>query len=346
MPVLLLTPLLVLLAACSGDGQKAELENYLSRLLRPLDMEAPGIDRARSPMPPRAESLRIELDGSKLDGMDFLRLRGCALQQTVARRNSSLGRVAPPSQRLLLELAFLRDAPACIDTLRSDGKDELAAAISDSVTLKHSQLPALVFNATLGNSEYRDFWRTSTSAQNYPEQTSSEVITALEQLTAAARRWLSEDYDADDMGFELALSDIARGDGGELLEALARQAAYLDAANAVIVTRMNKGPLCRTNTDSKAAAIARTVVNKFFIREVQARAANLGQRYYALMGPLRELERLLADTLPDAYVSWRDRRDTLFDAGLEAPRNHVKQLQALLGVCYAEFAPKGENTTQ
>ncbi|WP_084567019.1 DUF3080 family protein [Congregibacter litoralis] len=316
----------------------------MERLSRPLGVDAQSPAKDRSPVPPRAESLRIDLAGSKLDGMDFLRLRGCALQQTVARRNSSLGRVAPPSQRLLLELAFLRDAPTCIDTLRSDGNDELATAISESATLKRSQLPALIFNATLGNSEYRDFWRTSVPAQNYPEQTSSEVITALEQVSDGARRWLSGDYAADDMKFELALSDIARGDGGELLEALARQAAYLDAANAVISAQVDKGPLCRANTQSEAAAIVRTVVNKFFIREVQARAASLGQRYYDLSEPLRELEQLLADALPDAYADWRDNRDRRFDAGLKAPRNHVTQLQALLGVCYAEFAARDDST--
>ena len=86
-----------------------------------------------------------------------------------------------------------------------------------------------VFNATLGNREYRDFWRADAKLGPYPEGTGSEVITALESVTASAKRWLGGDYAADDAVLELALGAIALGDGGELLRALALQDAWLRA---------------------------------------------------------------------------------------------------------------------
>ncbi|EED31603.1 hypothetical protein NOR53_3458 [gamma proteobacterium NOR5-3] len=334
-----------MLTACTGGGQTGELEEYLQRLARPLDIPAQQPEIPASLLPPRAEALRIPLAGSKLDGLDFLRLRGCSLQQTVAKRNSSLGRVAPPSQRLLMELAFLREAPTCIETLRADGRDELAAIISDSIVLKRSQLPALIFNATLGNREYRDFWRATSLAQDYPGQTSSLVITALEQITTDATRWLAGDYRADETRFELALSDIAQGDGGELLDALSQQTAYLSAANALIGQALAAGPLCANNFQPAAAPILRTVVGKFFIASVQVRASDLNQRYYQLSQPIAQLESLLTGTLPRGYVSWLDQRETKLSAGLQAPRRHVDQLQQLLGTCYAEFAPGPKNDT-
>ena len=330
----------LLLAACTGGGQTSELENYLERLARPLGVAVPPVEVLKSSLPPRAESLRIGLAGSKLDGLDFLRLRGCALQQTVARRNSSLGRVAPPSQRLLLELAFLRDAPACIETLRSDKRGKLAQLIQETATLKQSQLPALIFNATLGNREYRDFWRTTDTPDDYPARTSSLAITALEQITADAIRWMSGDFQADDIAFELALSEIAKGDGGELLAALSLQAAHLNAGNALIARSIAKGPLCRDKTIGGAAPIVRTVVNKFFIGEVQARGASINQRHYSLMKPVVELESLLSAALPEDYKRWRLTREATLAKGTQATKRHVEQLQALLGICYAEFATK------
>lgn len=331
---------LLLLCACTGGGQTAELKDYLQRLSRPLGIEAAQVEILATPMPPRAESLRIPLSGSKLDGLDFLRLRGCSLQQTVARRNSSLGRVAPPSQRLLMELAFLRDAPACIDTLLSDGRKELASIISESVTLKRSQLPALIFNATLGNREYRDFWRTTEAPEDYPAQTSSLVITALEQISADAGRWLAGDYQADETDFELALADIAQGDGGELLDALSRQTVYLNAANALIEQRMSKGPLCTDNSQARTAPILRTVVGKFFVEGIQVRAAELNQRYYQLTVPITQLESLLSGVLTADYQRWQEDRRAKLSIDIGAPRRHVDQLQQLLGSCYAEFSPE------
>lgn len=340
MKALVLAGLLIPLFACTGGGQTAELADYLQRLSRPLGIEAKQVEVPLTPMPPRAESLRISLQGSKLDGLDFLRLRGCSLQQAIAKRNSSLGRVAPPSQRLLMELAFLREAPACIDTLLTDGRKELAGIISESITLKRSQLPALIFNATLGNREYRDFWRTQQAPEDYPAQTNSLVITALEQISADAKRWLAGDYQADETGFELALADIAQGDGGELLDALSRQAAYLNAANALIDRRITSSPLCTDNSQAKAAPILRTVVGKFFVERIQVRAAELNQRYYQLTKPITQLESLLSGVLTVDYQSWQEDRQVKLRAGSIAPRRHVDHLQQLLGTCYAEFAPE------
>ncbi|MDP5071925.1 MAG: DUF3080 domain-containing protein [Congregibacter sp.] len=329
---------LLLLGACTKDRQDAELRDYLQRLSRPLGLPTPEVVIPRSPSLPRSEALRLTITGSKLDGLDFLSLSGCALQQTVAKRNSSLGKLAPPSQRLLLELAFLRDAPACVDTLINEGKHDLAAIIEESMRLKKSQLPALIFNATLGNREYRDFWRARDAPGDYPQQTSSLVITALERVTVDATRWLSGDYQYDELRFELALSDIARGDGGELLSAFSRQSAYLTAANNLIARHIALGPLCTDTLQSPAAPILRAVVGKFFVDRVQARSAALSQRFYQLAEPLTALESALSLTLPQDYRDWQTPRSAVLEQGLKASANHVKQLQSLLGSCYAEFA--------
>lgn len=337
-PAALLGILLIALSACGETGGERFLERYVERLERPLGKSISTPAARTIPRPPRAEALQITLAGADLDGLDFLRLRGCALQNTVARRNSSLGRMAPPSQRLLLELAFLRQAPACIRYQRDKGNGDLAALLAKAMQQKERQLSALIFNATLASPEYRDFWRPPGRLGTYPEQTGSRVITALEQIEGDARRWLSGDYDADGTAFELALSDIATGDGGELLTALEAQASVLGAANGAIDQRLAGGDLCAGGRTPSAAPILRTVVQKFFIGEVQPWSASLNQRYHALVQPLRALEHTLDAALPAAYVAWRDTRDRALDQSRAAPTTHVRRLQALLGPCYAEFA--------
>jgi hypothetical protein len=333
--------LLPLVTACGEGGGEALLSDYATRLARPLDVGAAEVGEAVPLRPPRTAVLQVPIAGGDLDGLDFLRLRGCALQQTIARRNSSLGRVAPPSQRLLLELAFLREAPACIELMREENKPELAALLQDARQQKREQLPALIFNATLGSLEYRDFWRGATELRAYPEETGSEVITALEQVTASARRWLRGDYAADDAGFERALGRIARGDGGELLRALRLQARWLSAANTLIDRRLQDGDLCRAGRVPQAAPILRTVVQKFFLAGVQPWSAAVNERYHALLPPLRELEESVQDVLPAAYREWSDQRDRHLEEAREAPAYHVSRLQALLGPCYAPFARDG-----
>ncbi|MEM1191640.1 MAG: DUF3080 family protein [Pseudomonadota bacterium] len=329
-----------LLGGCGASDLDGTLRNYLTRLSRPLGMEAPAPRETKQLQAPRAEALRLDFEDSALDGLDFLKLKGCALQTTVARRNSSLGRVAPPSQRLLLDLAFLRDAPACSETLAERDENRLATFIAQVARQKRDQLPRRIFNATLGGLEYRDFWRSGVPRGSYPEDTSSAVMTALEQITANAERWLDGDFSADDRDFELALGTIGQGDGGELLWSLGRQAAWLESANGVIEHRLERGELCRAGMRPNAAPILRTVVSKYFIGEVQPSSAALAQRYHGLLPPIAALETRLKDVLPEPYVAWQRQRDASLAWARAAPATHVRRLQALLGPCYAEFSPE------
>lgn len=265
-------------------------------------------------------------------------MRGCALQQTIARRNSSLGRVAPPSQRLLLELEFLEHAPPCIALQRERNNQDLAGLLQRAYRQKQEQLPARVFNATLASAEYRDFWRAPTALGAYPEDTSSTIITALEEINRDVRRWLGSDYGADGERFEFALGAVSTGDGGELLSALRLQAVSLAALNDAIDRRLLRGDLCTAGRLPDAAPILRTVVQKFFVGDVQPWSASLNQRYHALIGPIQALERALAGVLPPAYEDWRSERDASLARSLDAPSVHVRRLQALLGPCYPEFS--------
>jgi hypothetical protein len=284
---------------------------------------------------PRASELAITLEGSSLDALDFLALSGCAVQVTIGKRNSSLGRMAPPSQRLLLDLEYLELAPDCVTVLRERDENALAETLEAAWQQKRAQLPARLFNATLASDEFRAFWRKPRSLADYPANTSSRVVTALENLAVLARQWRAGDYTADNKGFEILLSEVALGDGGALLSALSLQSGWLQAADAVVVNRADEGPLCGDKLRLPEAEILETVVHKYFIGGVQPWSAAVGRRHHELLAAYRDLEATLEDTLPASYSDWRLAREQFIRQTTAGPRDHVGELQQLLDPCRA-----------
>lgn len=167
------------------------------------------------PLPP-LEQLQLIINDSPLDTLDFLWLEGCEVQTPVRRRNSRLGRSAAPSQRLLLDLEYLRLAPQCIALKQENRESELATALQQAWELQRAQLPSTIYNATLASIEYRDFWRSRPLDTRHTKYADNMALTALETITIKAGRWLHEDFHADNLGFELLLGDVSTGDASQL----------------------------------------------------------------------------------------------------------------------------------
>ena len=326
----------VLLSACQTDNPDAVYQNYLTRLGRTLEIEPPAVVRAAIPRAPRPAKLKLPVASSSLDALDFLAISGCAVQVTIGKRNSSLGRMARDSQRLLMDLEYLALAPQCISYQREQGKTPIADTLQQAWEQKRQQLPTLIYNATLASVEFRHFWRKPTAQIHYPATSGSQVITALQAIHAHATRWLSGDYQADNHQFEILLGSVAGGDGGELTQALARQSSWLQAADDLLQQRMAKGPLCNAATRPAAAEILPRVVRKYFIGEIQPQSAVLGRRYHDLTPAIRQLENLLLDTLPAPYREWQHARIAQMDVFQAAPLRHVEQIKILQQPCTAQ----------
>lgn len=331
---LALALLAALMAGCSKSGPDAAFEEYLARLARTLST-APAQIAAGSAAPlPAPRELHLEIQPGNLDALDFLAISGCAVQITIGKRNSSLGRLARDSQRLLLELEYLQLAPACIDYQREQGEDALADTLEQAWKLKRRQLPATIFNATLGSSEYRQFWKkTPGTNADYPADTGSTVIASMQAINEHARRWLAGDFSADNREFEILLGEVATGDGGDLLQALTAQDAAMAAANRIVAARVDKGPLCSPGIRPDAADILANVIRKYFVEGIQPRAAALNRRLHQLLPPVSELEQMLATALPPSYQAWSEQRDSKLLELAQAPRRHVQLLQDIQRPC-------------
>jgi hypothetical protein len=214
---------IAILPGCQPSGAVTHLHQYVAALAGSARVEAPASTWHALPPPPSTGALQLVLTSSSLDGLDFLALSGCAVQATLIKRNTSLGRAAKASQRLLLALEYLRLAPACIQQLQARDEEALAISLQNAWQEHRALLPALIFNATLGSEEYRNFWLADLAPSDYPRSDPEVAQVALRFIVNDVRRWLSGDYRAQNLDFELRLGAVAGGDGGARLQAPLRQ---------------------------------------------------------------------------------------------------------------------------
>jgi hypothetical protein len=206
------------LGSCQPNGADAPFEIYRDKRNAALTVANSANIFTSVPQLPKVDILHLNTDSANEGVVDFLDVRGCALQSTILKQNSNLGRKAKPSQRLMLELEYLQLAPACISRLREHNNTALAETLEQRRQLQQRQLPALIFNATLGSEEYRAFWQPAPAPGQYPPVEPSVALSALQAINHHVRRWLAGDYRAQQREFELLLSEVAGGNNDAMLE--------------------------------------------------------------------------------------------------------------------------------
>lgn len=324
-----------LIIGCSESAQGPDqLKDYGQRLSRTLDTEVPDHDGIL--IPPRlqdAEVAPLEIPSSQLNLLDFLALSDCALQVNIGRRNSSLGRNAGPSQRLLLDLEFLKLAPACIKTLEINPDTQLVTALKTALAIKTQYLPHRIFNAVLAGPEYREFWQLPLGLGNYPNAVGGDILDTLQWFQYATTQWLSGNFQFQTDQLEQRLYQLRAGDGGALLLAAVAQARALQQINALLRLRNAAEPLCPNGNASAQAEILETVVVKYFASGVQVWLADLNRRERQLMVSIKNLETQLALVTPNSYRQWADKRQATLSLLRDTPREHIVALQQLAESC-------------
>jgi len=323
---------LFLVSACSQDGATERLGDYRERMERVLDVPNPGVvERVYYLAYPRLRVLTSEQPRITMGVLDLLSLRDCALHTLIAQRNSSLGRIAEPSNQLFHELDFLNLVPRCIEQL-GDNDERLRELLLAAAEAKRGQLPAVIWQALLGSEEYRQFWQTPFRLGNYPQLQHHPADDALAVLIAHTQRWLSGDYTLERKQIEALLQQLLSADGGYAFRSLALQAEQLSVINAMLVNRMEGPRLCFGTSSVKATAL-RNVVTRFFVRGIQPWSAEVQARVYRFLPKARELEALLAGGEPEAFRIWRQQRDMKIEEMSQAPAHHVATLLPLMEQC-------------
>lgn len=323
--------LAVFLGACSNNSGETILNDYEARLSRTLNLSFPPIELPEAPRKPRAEALQLNLKNSDIGTLDFLGLTGCELQITIGKRNSSLGKLAAPSQRLLLDLEFLQHAPACIAHLKTKAdQQELVSLLEQSQTLKQQQLAQQIHNATLAGPEWHQFWKPQKIPAGYPNDTTSDqVLQALDAVTAIASKWLDGNYAADNALFEAHLNTLRSGDGGVIVAATQLGQTFFSRWNTTLYDYAEEqacGPV-------KQKTILETVIAKYFAGGVQQWLAPVISRADSIRLTSNNLETLLSKASPPEYNDWQLQRDNYIQTVKFLTVAHVKTLKRVLEPC-------------
>ena len=328
---------LVISSCAEREVGATKLANYVERLSTAADVEIGIVERGqniseRVDLPSDLGADPLTETGS-LSLIDFLSLSGCELQANIAKRNTSMGRTASASQRLILDLEFLRLAPACVTLMEEKEEDSVANTLRENIELRRTNLPIRIFAATLGGPEWQKFWGQPMLLGSYPESASGDSAQALWELSERVKRFLSHSWSAGDEDLEPLLSAIRANSGGQLLAAAALQSGYLEQANDVLRRADNEDIYCKNDATTEAGTITKTVVAKYFAADVQRWAARVSQRHYEIQPALIALESHLTSALPPGYLNWVTERDALLHRLYAATREHVTVIKTTVNTC-------------
>tara|TARA_E500000331_G_C17264505_1_gene716609 strand:+ start:2338 stop:3417 length:1080 start_codon:yes stop_codon:yes gene_type:complete len=322
---------LIVVAACERieNSLQIQVRDYNERLMRVLDesVEQPAMSSAM-PRLPRVRDLTMTLETGSVNPIEYLQLGDCELQNLIAKRNSSLGKLALPSQRLVYELKFLRLSGDCQAQLKDQ---ELRAYLQQVTEKKRELLPSLIWQATLGSKEFRELWKYRSLSELPPLDPQLEL--ALSRLNNDIDAWLAGDYRVDSARLEAQLSIIRWGNAGEHLSQWMVFNDELAMGTAILNSRLARRPLCFKDMKTKVADRFHAVVRQFLIGSIQPLVARLNRDHYSLFPLLRSLEGKLSIGEPSAYTAWREQRDLLLDRSVFALSRHVRSLEPLLKQC-------------
>jgi len=320
--------LIVLVGACSNDNYVGD--EYVARLENVLEVELPktSVDVAAFPS---ARALQQFVPSNELSIREFFSLRECELHTILARRNSQMGKVAVPSQRLFNDLEILAAGPDCLVKLSDQA---LATKLHSFLNTKRASIGNSLWKAILGEQENRSFWRTRTD-QNYPATLAVDTQPTLIALHQFVQRVKNGEYEfskSEITAIEEHLGQLRFGDGGQLLAEYARLVQTLTNADKLIAERLQH-PLCLQRKTTSKAKYFQNVVLNHFIQGVQTYAVALNQREAQLMPTYLTLEDSLIEFSPETYKAWRTQRERLILDGKQALKKHALVVSKLFSQC-------------
>ncbi len=278
-----------LLVSCNGPKSAEDIfDNYIYRLSNVLGVERDEITQKslKQLAPLKRYPVRRELTHDiapvKINLLDFLKLSTCNLQRHVGQRNSSLGRVLQPSQRMLYEYKFIHLGKECLQQL--DKSSELFRVLEISVDSKREQLPIIRWNATFASKEFSTLF--SLSVNPLDVENVAIMPTQLYGALDTIKHYTQTDLllASDEEKLEQAFSVIASSRRlGEIRDSMRLVQHFLAQADAILGARLSSRPLCLQQKPNKKFDVLQVVFTKFYIGEIQPYISKLHQQAEALL---------------------------------------------------------------
>jgi len=327
------------LSGCAPDsGVPDMMDDYVGQVANALDLSPELSEVGPVSQIPRRRERVLDMPDLDMGMLDFLSLYGCQLQFVVGERNSIMGRVMQPLNRLRYETRFIHAAQECIpETDREGVKEDLDEAIKS----KMETLPIAVWNATWGVEEIERLFTLSQGL--YPGSADDEPVAELANDARKLNRTVAGLLHG---GTEEPLDYVgdvhqrwqAEHRAGQLLNSARLLTTRLNDATALLVRRIENDPLCPEAPEEPPAAL-REAYGKGYVDSVESYLDNVEKARDDLIEPLDTLAAQQAEIMPAAFHDWyRQYLDTTSTDSLwgqldQAREAHDQRWQQLLSQC-------------
>lgn len=167
--LLSLIGIVCLLSACQPSADST-YTNYLQRLERLVKHPVQPVDTPPWPLLPQGQPLVADIPQVTLSLLDLFALSHCRLGQTIAQRNSSLGKVMTLSEQLLYEVQLVQDLADCLNQ-KEALKPSLRQQLQEALEVKQASLPLHIQHFLLLEPKWRTHFYKDTSAFAFQEET-------------------------------------------------------------------------------------------------------------------------------------------------------------------------------
>lgn len=337
--------LALLLSGCSRENPETRLHDYAYRVGNAIEHPYTLNFASLPPAYPAKRNRALPTTDIREGLIDVLELRHCGLLELVGQRNSSLGKFALPSQRLIYETRFLPLLRRCINNLAATDRDnedarQLLKHLQSIEQIKHHNYPAVISNAIFNSDEIsRHFARGGKPLDTTALQQLNGLIPALEHFQQMAVLSQHTEWEQPDRvrRLEQDYEAFYRSDfGADWLHSLLLLTQTLEQTAHAIETRMARRPLCFKQRPTPQARIIQNVLQRYYAGQLQPwmsgidRSGRLWRQHW-----LDLLEQLPTTPEVTQYFShlFGDRPDSLWQQYVQARDRHTRAWQSLLKQC-------------
>ena len=274
------------LAGCSKQHADSLFRDYQQRLDRVLTLPPMAVTLTALPPLPAIRDVQVSIPASRLNLLDLVALRHCGLQQLVAERNNSLGKVMSSANLLGYELQLLAALQPCLHHPALSTK--LNSELLQIYQQKQQQLPVVLHNFLSTDLTLRQ--QLSGQARLLSAGAShavAEPLAALKQLNRLKQQLLAG-LQTDDAPLTASFinQQLAVLYQGNLIAdwhfSVRQSNAWLTTLNAQLA-QVPVASLCRSPAK---IAVLNNVLTQIFIPRVQSYLAELDRIGYQLLPEL------------------------------------------------------------
>lgn len=305
---------------------QSQRSDYEIRLARVLEVELLPADQPLllTPLPSERQlTLAIGSHGD-IGLLELLQLGDCQLGEVIARRNSSLGKVAGVSQQLHSARDFIQAAPDCI-RIRQRDNPELAGQLQQALTSYQQQWRRYWWNAWVAGPEWRGFASLGAAHRAATgEGIWSASLQALDYALGQRQRWQDGQLDYGSGEMEQSLQTLLQGQAlGRWQRTQAEQTAALYRINQMLEQRLQQRPLCPAGRKTPTADILQNVLIRFYVGELQPQLSATDRYGLAVLERLAQLWPQSEGEPPTVWADWLAALQAQRQQLLAASREHV-----------------------